>query len=174
MTNPYKTIADSRVTVTPLDTEFAEAVAAQISMEVYSQLLYWRLSGAMDIVGLTGASKFFKVRYNEERTHGEKFFEYLLDKQINFNLAGIEPIMVNPRSLKEAFEAALSHELVVTQCLISLHDHPKADITSRIFLQWFLQEQIEEEASLKNILDRINLASDNPSALLLIDHELAG
>jgi ferritin len=167
MTNPL------RATVTPLHTDFAEAVALQISFEKYSELLYWRLSASMDLLGLKGASKYFQSRYNEERTHAEKFFSYLLDKQVNFNLAGIEPILVDIRTLKSAFEAALTHELRVTQSLISLYEHPNVDPISKIFLQWFLQEQIEEESSLKNILDRIEQASDNSGALLLIDHELS-
>lgn len=171
--NPYQpAVVGPRVTVTPLQQEFAEAIATQIGMEVYSSLLYWRIYGAMDIVGLFGAAKFFKKRYDEERSHAEKFFEFLLDKQVNFNLAGIKPITVNPKSLKEAFEAALSHELVVTQNLVNLYNHPSIDPMSSIFMQWFLQEQIEEEASLKNMLDRIELAQTNPGALLLIDHEL--
>jgi ferritin len=165
-------MATVRPTVTPINPEFVKELALQISFEIYSQLLYWRLSASMELIGFKGAAKYFLARYNEERTHGEKIFAYLQDKQINFNIAGINPILDNPKSLKEAFEAALSHELLVTQSLVGLYVHPNIDPMSSIFLQWFIQEQVEEEATLKNILDRIELAQDNPSGLLLIDHEL--
>jgi ferritin len=161
----------NRPTVTAINQKFASELAVQISFEIYSQLLYWRLSASMDLVGLKGASKFFLNRYNEERAHGEKIFNYLLDKQVNFNIAGIEPITDNPQDLKQAFEAALNHELLVTQSLIGLYVHPQIDPMSSIFLQWFIQEQVEEEATLKDILDRIEQASNNAGALLLIDHE---
>lgn len=173
--NPFKPEVPQvaqKINVTQLHPEFAEALAAQISLEVYSQLLYWRLSAAMDLIGLSGASKYFNRRYNEERTHGEKIFSYLLDKQVNFCLAGIAPITENPKSLKEVYTAALSHELFVTQSLLGLCNHPNVDPMSQIFLQWFLQEQVEEEGSLKNVLDRIDQAREEPGALLLIDHEL--
>jgi ferritin len=179
--NPYtpsSTAADiglpARPTVTPINPVFAGELAVQISFEIYSQLLYWKISASMDLVGLKGASKFFLSRYNEERAHGEKIFQYLLDKQVNFNISGIEPLTDNPQTLKEAFEAALNHELLVTQSLLALYTHPNCDAMSQIFLQWFVSEQVEEENTLKNILDRITQASGNPGALLLIDHELAG
>lgn len=169
MANPYAT---GKPTVTPLHPEFSEAVARQISFELYSSILYWKISAAMDLVGLKGAHKFFEARYNEERSHAEKFYNYLLDKQVNFNICGLEPITDNPKTLQEAFTAALNHELLVTQALTALWDHPNVDPISKIFLQWFLQEQIEEEASLKNVLDRIDQAAGNASALLVIDQEL--
>jgi ferritin len=184
MDNPYYTARQAsnseeqqgipviKLNVTPLPLEFAEAMAEQIGLEIYSQLLYWKLSASMDLFGYVGASKYFETRYNEERAHAEKFFAYLKDKQVNFNLPGIVPITVDVRDIRSAFEAALNHEVQVTRCLTSLYEHPQIDPISKIFMQFFLLEQIEEESTLKNVLDRLECANNNSSAILLIDNTL--
>jgi ferritin len=146
----------------------------QIAREIYSSLLYWGISSAAEFVGYTGCKEFFEKRYHEERSHAEKFFAYLNDKQFCVQIPAIDAVVVQARTIQEFFQMSLDHEKKVTAFLNRLYEmaFSSRDNATAIFMEWFVREQVEEEAMMKNILDRINLAQGNTAALLQIDAEL--
>lgn len=173
MKNPYNIAQETEITinVTKMGVGVYDLLVEQLGHECYNGLLYWRLAADCDLMGYTGAAKYFNKRSLEEKAHAQRIYAYLLDKQTPFCIPQINSFVLPINSLKEAFIAALSAELETTSRLSTIY--PQLDILSSIWFQWFLTEQIEEEATIKNILDRIELANNNPSGLLLVDNDIS-
>ena len=110
----------------------------------------------------------------EEWDHGMKIFNYLGDRGAAVNLKAIKLPKAGWKSASSVFKDALAHERGVTTMINELVDHAakEKDHASSVFLQWFVTEQVEEEAEVGGILDRLNLVGDAPGALFMIDREL--
>jgi ferritin len=176
-TNPFKlnvltASGSGGLSVTPIAPEVYADLTKQIGTEFYNSFVYLKLSLDCDLMGYTGASSYFSKRSTEERSHAHIIIDYLRDKQLNITIPTIESFTITISTLKEAFLTALQIEVFGTKGLTEIYQ--QMDIVTAIWFQPFIKEQIEEEASLKNIIDRIELALDNPGGLLLIDHELKG
>lgn len=145
----------------------------QVGHETSAATLYLVLSGVANNLGFFGTEKFFLAKYDEELNHAKRIFKYLLDKQYPIFMPEMPAILVSVRSIEEFFSLALSHEKSITKRIHELYLlASKIDPATAIFLEWYVREQVEEEAGIKSILDRINLAQGNISALLSIDTEL--
>ena len=151
-----------------------EAVNDQINAELYSSYLYLSMSAAFESMGMPGCANWMKIQAMEEMTHADKFYAYLINRG---GRVALKEIAAPPRewsSAKEIFEAVLEHEIKVTALINRLVDVAEAqkDHAAKFFLQWFVEEQVEEESNATAIIDQIRLASNNPGAMLMVDKEL--
>ena len=126
-------------------------------------------------MSVKGVAAWFFAKHAEELAHAMKMYRYLIDQDAPVRLTEITaPEAVEPKVI-EMFEHTLAHEREVTAHINDLVDHAlsEKDHATNIFLQWFVTEQIEEEATVNDILGRVRLFGDQGQSLMLIDNELA-
>ncbi|NEV62497.1 ferritin [Thiorhodococcus minor] len=155
--------------------EMASRINAQINREMYSANFYLALSAQAEAMSLRGVAAWFFAKHGEELEHAMKMYRYLIDQDAVVRIGDVAaPEAVEP-SVIEMFERTLSHERGVTANINDLVDHAlsEKDHATNIFLHWFVTEQIEEEATVNDILGRVRLFGDQGQSLMLIDNELA-
>ena len=151
------------------------ALNGQINKEMYSAYLYMAMSAYADSKGLKGISKWFMVQYHEEMVHAMKIFEYIQEQGNDVVLGAIEKPECDFSSALNLYQAALKHEQFITKSINDLvdlaienHDH-----ATKIFLEWYVTEQIEEEQNATEIVQILTMIGDNTAALFLYDKDLA-
>jgi ferritin len=156
-----------------MNKEIAQALNQQINAELESAYLYLSMASNCHALNLTGSAHWLECQSAEELAHVRRLYTYLLQRGELITLAGIPKPPKKWTSLQAIFEAALSHEKKITQQinqLVSLARQHQ-DYATEQFLQWFIAEQVEEEASLNNVIIQILRVKDS-SALLWVDHQL--
>ena len=150
------------------------ALNEQIAMEGYASFLYLSMATWCDDQGLTGCHRFLTRQSDEERMHMLKIFEYLADVDGFALTPGIDEPPRKFKSVQEVFKSVYQHEQKVTKSINRLVDlaTKENDYSTQTFLQWYVNEQREEEALMRNVLDRINLIGEGPQSLYFIDKEL--
>jgi ferritin len=151
-----------------------DAINAQVVAEFYSSYLYLSMAAYFESQGLEGFSSWMKVQAQEELTHGVKLFNHVNERDGRVILGAIEQPETDWDSPLAAFKAAYAHEQKVTSLindLVTLAREEK-DYASENFLQWFVNEQVEEEASAKAIVDQLSFVAGNPHALFMLNREL--
>lgn len=157
-----------------INERLANAINNQVTAEVEASLVYLQLSYLLDDMGLTGMRDWMKAQSEEELEHAEKFSQHLLARGYVPQIGDVAPPKLDIATAVDAFEASLAHEQKVSGLireLAAIQDAEK-DYDSRALINWFLEEQIEEEATVGEILDRLRIAGDSGSGLLRIDSEL--
>jgi len=152
-----------------------EPLNRQINREIYSAYLYLSMSAYSTFKGLKGFANWFMVQYQEEMAHAMKIYDYINDQDGQVKLMAVEQPPTEFGSPLEMFKKTLEHEKFVTKCindLVNLAIEEK-DHATKIFLQWFVTEQIEEEANDNNIIAKLRLVGKEGKGLLMIDKELA-
>ena len=154
----------------------AEAFNDQITLEFASSHAYLQLAAYFEEASLSGFSGWMRAQSEEEREHGLKFYDFVLDRGNSVVLGTIDAPTISPSSPLEAFQIALSHEEKVTAAIGTLYvlAQEEGDGASLPILQWFLSEQVEEEATVSEIVDQLELAGDSAAAILMLDREKAG
>jgi ferritin len=154
--------------------KMSKALAKQINAEMYSAYLYLSMSAHCTHANLNGAAKWLMAQAGEEMTHARKFYDYLNSQGERVVLEAIGKPPSEFESLKDVFEAVLTHERKVTGMIGKLADLAASenDHATGIFMQWFVTEQVEEEESAGEVLARLELAGDAKGALFMIDREL--
>lgn len=150
------------------------ALNEQIAMEGYASFLYLSMATWCDDKGLSGCYNFLQRQSEEEREHMLKIFEYLADVD-GFPLTpGIAQPPRDYESVQEVFKMVYEHEQKVTNSINKLVRlaTEEDDYSTESFLQWYVNEQREEEALMRTVLDRINLIGDGPQSLYFIDKEM--
>jgi ferritin len=150
------------------------ALNEQIAMEGYASFLYLAMASWCDKEGLDGCAQFMHRQSEEERAHMLRLFHYLSE----MDGYALTPAIGQPPheydSVQAMFEKVYAHEQKVTQSindLISL-SYAEKDHTTQNFLQWYVAEQREEEALMRNILNKIRLIGSGPQSLYYIDKEV--
>ena len=153
-----------------------EAINAQINAEMWSAYLYLAMSMDASSHGLRGVANWFKKQYEEEMEHAFKFDGYLQSQLCRVELAPIAefPTCWDGCPLK-MFENALAHEKKVTGminnlCAIAAEEK---DYATGIFLQWYVTEQIEEEANCQDAIDALKMIGEDKAAFFMYDSQLA-
>lgn len=159
----------------PLSKELEAAYNRQIDLEFASSHAYLQLAAYFSERSLTGFEAWMRGQASEEREHALKFFDFVLDRDGEVKLGRIDAPPDLPTSVLEAFEISLDHERKVTAAIRDLFSlaEEEGDSSSYPLLQWFLQEQIEEEATVGDIVDQLSFADGNPAAILMLDREYA-
>ena len=150
-----------------------KALNEQINAEIYSAYLYFSMSAYCQSKDLVGAASWFRVQAQEELFHASKFFDYIQDRDGLVTLTEIAGPPTTWKSALAAFEQALEHEQLVTARINKLVDLAlkESDHTTNTFVQWFVNEQIEEEASVRQVIGQLRLVGDG-SGMYLVDREL--
>lgn len=148
----------------------------QINNEFYSAYFYLSMSAHSEDQNLKGAAAWFMAKHKEETGHAMKFYRYLKDQGARVELKAVAKPPAVYESVLAMFETTLAHEQEVTGSINDLMDAALAakDHATNVFLQWFVTEQIEEEATVKDIIGRLKLVGERGEGLFMIDNELAG
>lgn len=147
----------------------------QITEELFSSYLYLSMSAYFQSVNLPGFANWMRVQAQEELMHAMKFYDYINGRRGRVLLKEIKTPQHEWKSPLEIFEAALKHEEYITEKINNLVDISitEKDHASNVFLQWFVNEQVEEEANADDIINRLSLIGDSKDGLFMIDRELA-
>lgn len=151
-----------------------DAFNDQINAEVYSAYLYWSMSAYFESMNLKGLASWMRCQAQEEILHAVKFQNFINDRRGRVVLGGIDAPPAEWDSPLAAFEAALKHECMVSGRIADLVNLAVAekDHAANALLQWFVTEQVEEEASADEVVGKLKLTDGVPGALLLVDQEL--
>ena len=152
-----------------------QALNVQINKEIYSAYLYMSMSAYSEYTGLSGVANWFMVQYEEEMEHAMKIYRYIQEQGEHVKLTAIDAPATEFESPVDMFEKTLEHEKFVTKSINDLVDLAvkENDHATQIFLQWFVTEQVEEEASANEILSKLNLVGTKGKGLYMLDRELA-
>jgi len=153
-----------------------DALNEQVKREEHSSRLYLQMATWCEVNGFPGAASFLYKQADEERMHQLKFVHYINDRGGEAHLQAIEEPAAKYDSLRELFEKVMEHEKYITASINDIYGIclKENDYTTGNFLQWFITEQIEEESTMRSILDKIRLAGDQQGGLFHVDKELAG
>ncbi len=151
-----------------------KAFLDQINAEQFSSYLYLSMYCWLSSNGLPGFATWMKGQVQEEDFHANKMLDYLLERGGKAELQAIDRPRVEWSSVYELWQDVVDHEAKVTSLINGLVDCAleERDHASSFFLQWYVEEQVEEEASVGEVLDKLNLIGDNSSALFALDMEL--
>jgi ferritin len=151
------------------------ALNRQINREFYSAYLYLAMSAYFENTSLKGFAKWMRVQAREERTHGEKIYDYVIARGGIVTLEAIEAPKGKWTSAGKVFEEVCAHEQKVTGMIHALVDLATKEKDHATFemLQWFVKEQVEEEQNAAEILSQIKMVGDVIGHLFYLDHHLA-
>lgn len=152
-----------------------EAMSAQLNAELYSAYLYLSMSSFYESIGLPGFASWMRVQRLEELIHGLKLFDYIVEAGGRVLLRAIEGPPTDWEGAPGPFEAAYAHERKVTGLINALVDVAKEekDDATADFLQWYVDEQAEEEESASSVVEKIKAAGDSEEEIEKLDGELA-
>jgi ferritin-like protein len=151
-----------------------ESFNAQVTLELTASVVYRQLSIDMEALDLPGIAGWFKAQAAEEELHADKFIAHMLDRDATPLLGQIHAQTKHAATVLEAFEASLAHEKKVSEAIRELYRQAQAtgDIDALPLLNWFVEEQLEEESTVSEIIGRIKLIGDDGNGLLRLDAEL--
>lgn len=155
--------------------KMAAALNKQVNAELYSAYLYLSMSAQWATKNLLGAANWFYVQAQEEMIHALKIYHFLHERGAAVTLTAIDGPPTEWATPLASFEDAYAHEQKVTGLindLVNLAVEEK-DHATQAFLQWFVTEQVEEEASADAVVQRLRMAKDSPGGLFIVDQELA-
>jgi ferritin len=152
-----------------------EAFNRQINAELYSSYLYLSMSAYCESINLKGFANWMRCQAQEELVHAMKFYSFVNERGGVVKLSPIEGPPIKWDSPLHAFEETYVHEQKVTSMINALVDLAikEKDHASNSFLQWFVNEQVEEESSADGVIQQLRLAGNQGSGLFMIDRELA-
>jgi ferritin len=151
------------------------AINEQINAELYSAYLYMSMMTQFEAQGLKGIANWMRVQSMEETTHAYKFYDYVIERGGTVQLKAIAGPPTEWPTALAAFEQVAEHEALVTSLINNLMDIAleTRDHASVSFLQWFIDEQVEEESAAADIVGKLTLIGDNPQGLFMLDKDLS-
>ncbi|MBQ2644563.1 ferritin [bacterium] len=158
-----------------LNNKMEQAFNEQINKEFFSEFLYLAMKAKFSEMNLQGFVNWFDVQVQEERAHAFGMYDYVIERGGKIELQDIEKPIVKSEKPIEIFEQVLEHEQYVTSRINYLLDVAEEvkDRAAISFLDWYLKEQVEEEANVGRVLATLKLIGDDKNALLLFDKDLA-
>lgn len=152
-----------------------DAINVQIKNEEHSSRIYMAMASYCETNGYRGAAEFLYKQSDEERMHMLKFIKFLNDRGGYARLNSLDMPHAEFTSLLEVFQHVLKHEEFITSAINQLYEITinEKDYTTGNFLQWYINEQIEEESTAHTILDQIKLVGDDKAGMFHIDKLLS-
>lgn len=152
------------------------AINKQINLEIQSALLYLQMSAHFAHENLNGFAHWMRIQHSEELVHANKLFDYLLQRDGEVSLTAVAAPPKSWKSTLASCEAAYAAEVNNTKQINALMDQAikENDHATRVILEWFVEEQVEEESSALNLIKQVQLAGNAAGAILLLDRELGG
>ncbi len=146
----------------------------QINAEIHSAYLYFSMASWFEAENFPGMATWMKAQAQEEMEHAMKFYEFINDRRHKVDLLPIEGPKTAWDSPEEAFKDSFEHEQYITSRINTLMEMAREehDYAAEAFLQWFITEQVEEEASVDAVLSRIQAMGDSKHGIFMLDHEL--
>lgn len=155
--------------------KLVDALNEQVNAEMWSAYLYLSMAMHFEAEGRPGIANWFKIQFQEEQAHAEIFRNWINARGNRVVLKAIAAVPTTWDSALAAFEDTLAHEQKVTAMINNLYAMAEAehDYATRGRLDWFVSEQVEEEDTARQIIDRLKLIGDNGMAMYTLDTELA-
>ena len=152
-----------------------DAINDQIRVELHSAYVYLAMSAHFESLALPGCAAWMRQQAREEVAHAMRLFTYVNERGGRVILQALDQPQKDFGTPKQAFEAALKHEQHVTGTINRLYELAvkEADFATQTHLHWFIDEQVEEEDTARNIVDLFTRAGDHEAAILMIDQKLA-
>lgn len=146
----------------------------QLNKEIFSSYLYLSMAAYFERNNLSGMSNWMRIQSIEEHEHAMKFYDFIIKVGGTVKLKAIKEPKNEWKSAKDVFEDALAHEQFISQSINKLTDLAiaESDHATKTFLHWFVEEQVEEEATVQQIVDNFKLLGNDKSGLFLMDREL--
>ena len=157
-----------------ISAKMQKALNTHLNEEFYSSYLYLSMAAYFEAKNLKGFANWMRIQANEEQMHGMKFFNFILQKGGKVTLAEIGAPKIEWKSIPEVFADTLKHEQKISGLINKLVEvaMTEKDYATNTFLQWFVTEQVEEEANVEEIVQKIEMIGDNKSGLYMLDNEL--
>ena len=154
--------------------KMAKALNEQLNHEFYSAFLYLSMSAYCSKKDFNGAAGWFLLQYQEEQQHATRIYNYIIDQSATVTLQQIDKPGKKYGTLLDTYQQSLAHEQYMTNMLNDLSNQAlnEKDHATYNLLQWFVNEQVEEEATLNEIISKIKLVKNDGYGLLMIDNEL--
>lgn len=151
------------------------AINEQVNAEFYSSYLYFSMALYFEQMNLKGFANWMHLQAHEEWGHGKRLVDHILERGGTPALKAIAKPVAAWKSPLAVFRESLKHEQKVTRLIGNLYNLAKAekDHATEIALQWFVSEQVEEEASVGEVIEKLEMAGDKGHALLIVDRALA-
>lgn len=152
-----------------------KAINSQINAELWSAYLYLSMSLDAEAKGYKGVANWFYVQFQEEQAHARIFMNYLVSRDAKVELLPLDPVQTEWNSVLDMFRHTLEHEKKVTALInnlafIAAEDRDYASINR---LNWFIDEQVEEEESARDMIATVEAVADNKYGMYMLDKELA-
>ena len=151
-----------------------EALNNQITVEAQSSQIYLAMASWAEVLGFEGVAQFMYAHSDEERMHMLKLIKYVNQRGGEATIPDVNKPVLDLTNHKSLFKQLLEHEIHISQSINELVGitMDERDFATQNFLQWYVAEQIEEEANARYILDKINLIGDDKGGLYLFDNEM--
>ncbi len=158
-----------------MNSKIQTAINNQINAEIYSAYLYLSMAAYFDGISLSGFANWMKIQYQEEMFHAMKFYDYVYERGGIVKMKAIEAPLTKFESPLQAFEYTLEHEKHVTSLINNLYELAlnEKDYAFQSFLKWYIDEQVEEEGTASETIDKIKLAGTQGPGLFMLDKEMA-
>lgn len=152
-----------------------QALNDQIKEELFSSYIYMSMESYAESINLPGFANWFYIQSKEEMDHANGIHKFLIDRGSKVEYQAIPKPPVDFKSALHLFEETLTHEKYISEKVNKLYElsMKEKDYALESFLRWYIDEQVEEEAQAKEIIEKIKLAGEEGQALYLIDRELA-
>lgn len=152
-----------------------DALNSQLNAEFYSAYLYLSMAGYFESMNLKGFASWMQVQFQEEQFHAMKLYGYIFERGGKVTLNAIEAPPSDWDCPLAVFEATLEHEQKVTGLINDLVylAREEKDNAAEIFLQWYVNEQVEEEDNVNTVLSQLKLVKDSPQGMFIMDKEMA-
>jgi len=157
-----------------LSKKMQDALNKQLNLEYFSSYIYLAMAAQLESDNLPGFAQWMRAQSQEELEHAMKFFDFINERGGRVTLKAIGAPQAKWASPLAIFEAAYKHEQLVSASIDKLVDQAikEADHASNAFLQWFVTEQVEEEANVSAIADKLKMVKGAPGGLFMMDREL--
>lgn len=151
-----------------------ELLNKQVTEELASYYLYLGMSSILSDMGLEGCASWMRVQAEEERGHAMKIYDHIISRGVKVRLLPIPAPKQEWRAPLHIFEELVRHEQRVTSLIFAIYEAAMADkdYATSSFIQWFIDEQVEEENTAKNLLDKLKKMQSSEIGIMMFDSEL--
>lgn len=146
----------------------------QINKEMHSAHLYLSMNAYLNSKNLPGFSNYMRVQYQEEMSHALKLFDYLLERGEKVKLEKVEAVKIEWKDPIDVFEDTYKHEKFITKSINEILEiaHEVRDYATINMLQWYINEQVEEEAHVSSVLEQLKMVEGKGTGLFMLDREM--
>ena len=157
-----------------LSERIEQALNEHLGAELYASHLYLSMAAYCESINLPGAAHWMRTQSDEERDHAMRFYRFITDRGGRARLGGIDDPPDEFGSALEVFEHTLQQEQGVTERIRKLYQlcADENDYATQTFLQWFVNEQVEEERAAGQVVENLRMVGDDKPALMMLDREL--